>query len=174
MTGMTGASRPAAWLALAAALVLALATACTTSKPPVPHHSPTTAPTYPATISPPVPRGTLRVTGVLRDGMPVRAAGLSWLPPRVLRGDKLLSFGVGYAWQACTAPSGGQGSHCATAADATATPFAAQRYLAGHDDTGKYLKVTVTATEVVETNAYAVHPASFAFSVFRTSRRSMN
>ncbi|HYB86780.1 MAG TPA: endo alpha-1,4 polygalactosaminidase [Streptosporangiaceae bacterium] len=166
MTGATGAARAAARLALAAALVLLLATACTTSsKPPAPHHSPTTAPTYPAAISPPVARGTLRVTGVLRDGMPVRAAGLSWLAPRLPRGDKLLSFDVGYVWQACTAAAGGQGGHCAAAADTTATPFAAQRYVAGHADTGKYLKVTVTATEVVETS-----PATFAFSIFHTSR----
>ena len=52
-----------------------------------------------------------------------------------------------------------------TGADSTVTPFAARRYIAGHADTGKYLKVTETATEVVETD-----PATFAFTVIRVSR----
>jgi Glycoside-hydrolase family GH114 len=165
MTGMTWSSRATARLALAAAAGVLLATACTSSKPPAPHRSATTAPTYPATISPPAAQGTLRVSGVPRDGLLVQAAGLSWRPPPLPRGDRLLSFGVGYVWDACSALSGGQGSHCAAGANATATPFAAQRYLAGHADTGKYLKVTVTATEVIETS-----PATFAFSILRTSR----
>jgi hypothetical protein len=48
-------------LAFATALFLLLATACRPSgKPAAPHQSPTAAP---AASSPPVPRGTLRVTG---------------------------------------------------------------------------------------------------------------
>jgi hypothetical protein len=111
-------------------------------------------------IGPPVARGRLRVTGSLRDGGVVRASGLSWRPGPLPRGDRLLTFEVGYAWQACTTPAAG----CVAAADSTATPYAAQRYLVGHADTGKYLRIRVTAAEVVETD-----PATFAFSVVRTS-----
>jgi hypothetical protein len=105
------------------------------------------------------------VDGLPRDGSTVRAAGLSWRPSRPPSGDTLLSFEVGYTWQACAARTGGPGSHCVTGADSTVTPFAARRYLVGHADTGRYLKVTETATEVVETD-----PATFAFTVIRTSR----
>jgi hypothetical protein len=118
-----------------------------------------------AAISPPVPHGALRIAGRLRDGSAVRADGLSWRPSPLPPGDTLLSFEVGYAWQACTTRSGGPGSHCVTGADSTVTPFAAQRYIAGHADTGKYLKITETATEVVETD-----PATFTFKVIRASR----
>src|SRR5215468_6980529 len=118
-----------------------------------------------AAISPPVSRGTLRIAGLLRDGSPVRAAGLSWRPSRLPPGDKLLSFEVGYVWRACSARSGGRGRHCVKGADATVTPFAARRYVTGHADTGKYLKITETATEVVETD-----PATFTFRVIRSSR----
>ena len=111
-------------------------------------------------IGPPAARGRLRVTGSLRDGGVVRASGLSWRPGALPRGDRLLSFEVGYAWQACSTRTGG----CAAAADSTATPYAARRYLVGHADTGKYLRIRVTAAEVVETD-----PATFAFSVVRTS-----
>ena len=45
------------------------------------------------------------------------------------------------------------------------TPFAARRYVTGHGDTGKYLKLTETAAEVVETD-----PATFTFRVIRSSR----
>ncbi len=48
---------------------------------------------------------------------------------------------------------------CRPAADTTATPFAARRYVVGHADTGRLLQLTETATEVVETD-----PATFAFS----------
>ena len=48
-----------------------------------------------APIPPPRHRGTLRVTGRLRDGGTVMAAGLSWRPPPLPRGDRLLSFEVG-------------------------------------------------------------------------------
>ena len=83
------------------------------------------------------------------------AAGLTWQLPRLPGGQRLLSFEVGYAWQRCL-PSGG---HCVTAADSTATPFAAARYLVGHADTGMRLRLTETASEVVETS-----PATFAFT----------
>jgi hypothetical protein len=153
------------------ALVLALAAACTsTTASPSPQASPATRPSLtaassPASISPPVARGTLRMAGRLRDGLPVRAAGLSWRPSPLPPGTTLLSFEVGYAWQACTALSGGQGRHCSAGADASVTPFAARRYVAGHGDTGKYLKLTATATQVVETD-----PATFTFRVIRSSR----
>ena len=111
-------------------------------------------------VGPPVARGRLRVTGSLRDGGVVRASGLSWRPGRLPRGDRLLTFEVGYAWQACRTPAAG----CVAAADSTATPYAARSYTVGHADTGKYLRIRVTAAEVVETD-----PATFAFSVVRTS-----
>ena len=165
MTRMTAASR-----AGVTALVLLVAAACSTTAAtpqphasPTPRQSPTTAPPA-AAISPPVSQGTLRVAGPLRDGLPVRAAGLSWRPSPLPPGTRLLSFEVGYAWQACTALSGGRGRHCSAGADATVTPFAARRYVTGHGDTGKYLKLTETATEVVETD-----PATFTFRVVRSS-----
>ena len=106
-------------------------------------------------LPPPRHQGTLRVTGTLRDGGTVRAGGLSWRPGTLPPGDRLLSFEVGYYWSACTAAG-----QCRRAADTTATPFAARRYVAGHADTGRFLKLTETATEVVETS-----PATFSFSV---------
>ncbi|HEY2306367.1 MAG TPA: hypothetical protein VGI05_10855, partial [Streptosporangiaceae bacterium] len=109
------------------------------------------APQFP----PPRHHGTLRITGSLRDGGTVRAAGLSWRPGRLPAGDRLLSFEVGYSWNACT--SAGK---CAAGADTTATPFAARHYVVGHADASRFLKVTETASEVVETS-----PATFAFSV---------
>ena len=45
-----------------------------------------------AKLRPPQHRGTLRITGSLRDGGTVRAAGLSWRPGRLPPGDRLLSF----------------------------------------------------------------------------------
>jgi hypothetical protein len=104
-------------------------------------------------------QGRLRITGQLRDGGTVTAAGLSWHPGKLPRGDKLLSFEVAYAWHACRG-----GGKCGRAAGTTATPFAARRYVVGHADTGKRLAVTVTASEVVETSA-----ATFAFSVVSSS-----
>ena len=112
-----------------------------------------------APIPPPRHRGALRVTGRLRDGGTVTAAGLSWRPPRLPRGDRLLSFEVGYYWRSC--PASGP---CRTAADSTVTPFAARSYIVGHADTGRRLKLTETATEVVETD-----PATFSFTVIRAS-----
>ena len=154
--------RALACMAAAATLAVPLGMASTASAAP---GSPAAPSAGAAAISPPVPRGTLRTAGRLRDGSAVRADGLSWRPGRLPPGDKLLSFGVGYTWQACAARSGGSGTHCVTAADSTVTPFAARRYLVGHADTGKFLKVTETAAEVVETD-----PATFAFSVIRASR----
>ncbi|MGO8957188.1 MAG: endo alpha-1,4 polygalactosaminidase [Streptosporangiaceae bacterium] len=107
--------------------------------------------------------GRLRITGLLRDDGTITASGLTWHPGKLPRGDKLLSFAVGYAWQACASSR-----TCTRAADSTATPFAARRYIVGHADTGKRLAVTVTATEVVETD-----PATFAFSVLSSSVRAM-
>jgi hypothetical protein len=73
---------------------------------------------------------------------------------------KLLSFEVAYTWQSC-APSG---RGCTTAADSAATPFAARQYRAGHADTGRRLRVTETAAEVVQTKA-----RNFTFRVLRRS-----
>ena len=112
-----------------------------------------------ARIGPPVPAGRLKITGDLRDGGTVAARGLSWRPGRVPPGDRVLSFEVGYSWRACARRA------CARAADSTATPFAASRYIVGHGDTGRRLRVTVTATEVVQTSA-----ARFTFRVLRTRR----
>jgi hypothetical protein len=106
-----------------------------------------------------VPSGRLRIAGELRDGATVAARGLSWRPGRLPAGDRLLSFEVGYSWQAC----GARG--CAAGADSTATPFAARRYIVGHADTGRRLRVSETATEVVQTAA-----KSFTFTVLRVTR----
>ena len=122
-----------------------------------------TATTRPARAVPaphgPVAAGRLRITGALADGGTVTAGGLRWRPGGLPAGDRLLSFQVGYAWKACRAGS------CRPAADSTATPFAARRYLAGHADTGRRLMVTETATEVVQTTA-----AAFTFRVLRARR----
>ncbi|HEY1347549.1 MAG TPA: hypothetical protein VGF54_21380, partial [Streptosporangiaceae bacterium] len=162
MTRTTAPWRVPACLVAAAALAVPLMAAA----PAAPAHaSPAMRPARATAISPPVPHGTLQIAGRPRDGSVVRAAGLSWRPSPLPPGDTLLSFEVGYTWQACAARSGGQGRQCAPGADATVTPFAARRYIAGHGDTGKYLKLTATATEVVETD-----PATFTFRVIRSSR----
>jgi len=109
-------------------------------------------------IPPPVARGALRIRGQLRDGRVVHASGLSWRPGQLRSGERLLSFEVSYSWRACTARRG----RCVRGADRTATPFAARRYIVGHADTGKYLRVNETAAEVVETN-----PADFTFKIIR-------
>ncbi len=111
-------------------------------------------------IPPPVPRGTLRLVGRLRDGAAEAASGLSWHPARLPRGMTLLSFEVAYYWQRCSA----RGRGCVRAADSAVTPFAAARYIAGHADTGSWLRLTETAAEVVETS-----PATFSFRVIRRS-----
>jgi Glycoside-hydrolase family GH114 len=114
-----------------------------------------------ATIQAPVPSGRLRISGGLRDGGTVRAAGLRWRPGRLPAGDRLLSFEVAYTWQAC------RGRTCRAGADSTATPFAARRYIVGHADAGSKLRVTETAAEVVQTAA-----RDFTFKVLRVSRTS--
>jgi hypothetical protein len=109
-------------------------------------------------IGPPVAVGTLRISGRPRDGGTVLAAGLRWRPGRLPPGDRLLSFEVGYYWRSC------RSGRCHVAADSTATPFAAGRYIAGHADTGRRLRLTEVASEVVETD-----PARFSFTVLRSS-----
>ena len=103
-------------------------------------------------------KGTLKIVGDMADGGVVEAKGLSWAPPDLPSGERLLSFQVAYVWRACA------GGSCVPASDTTATPFAASRYIVGHGDVGKRLKLTETATEVVETD-----PATFSFSVVRAS-----
>ena len=112
-------------------------------------------------IGPPVAHGSLRIGGALRDGGTVTAQGLRWRPGHLPAGDTLLSFEVAFEWRTCATPAG----PCRAAADATATPFAARRYVVGHADLGRYLSVTETAAEVVETD-----PATFSFRVLRSSR----
>jgi hypothetical protein len=112
-----------------------------------------------ARIQPPVASGALRIRGDIRDGGMVAAAGLRWRPGRLPARDRLLSFEVGYSWRACS------GGTCTTGADSTATPFAARRYVVGHADTARKLRVTETATEVVQTAA-----KNFTFKVLRVSR----
>ena len=171
MTRMTAASRTGA-----TALVLLVAAACSTTAAtpqphasPTPRQSPTTAPPA-AAISPPVSQGTLRVAGRLRDGLPVRAAGLSWRPSPLPPGTRLLSFEVGYAWQACTALSGGKGRHCSAGADATETPFAARRYVTGHGDTGKTTFVEAALFRRARSSAGVPSPRRTPSAT--TSRRS--
>lgn len=108
-------------------------------------------------IPPPAAHGRLRITGHLRDGSVVAAAGLKWRPGAMPRSDRLLSFEVSYTWRSCA-------QRCVTAADTTVTPFAANRYVVGHADTARRLELTETATEVVETD-----PATFAFSLVHAS-----
>jgi hypothetical protein len=111
-------------------------------------------------IPPPWHRGTLRIAGRLRDGALVTAAGLSWHPAALPRGPSLLSFEVAYSWQSCRA----RGRQCRKAAGTTATPFAARQYRVGHADTGRWLRVTETAPEVVETQ-----PSTFTFRLVQRS-----
>ena len=111
-------------------------------------------------IPAPVHQGTLRIAGQPQDGGLVTAVGLRWSPGRLPRGTKLLSFAVAYTWQTCRA----DGTHCVTASDSAATPFAARQYRPSQPDTGRRLRVTETAAEVVETQ-----PATFTFKVIRRS-----
>jgi len=113
-----------------------------------------------AGIPPPVHHGTLRISGHPRDGATVTATGLRWHAPRLPRGMSLLSFAVAYSWQSCDAA----GTHCRAGADNTAAPFAARRYTVGHADTGRRLRLTETAAEVVQTRR---NP--FTFQVIRRS-----
>src|SRR5450756_1944679 len=104
--------------------------------------SATSATSAPATVDSGSPgrvhHGALRISGVLRDGATVAATGLSWSKPRLPHGMTLLSFEVAYTWRSC-APGG---KACTTAADSTATPFAAGDHVVGHGDTGRLLRVT--------------------------------
>ena len=113
-----------------------------------------------ASIPPPAHQGSLHVAGHLRDGSTLAATGLRWHAPRLPHGMTLLSFAVAYSWQACDS----RGQHCQAGADTTATPFAARRYVAGHADTARRLKITETAAEVVQTRR---NP--FTFQVIRRS-----
>jgi len=113
----------------------------------------------PRALAGPVPSGRLRITGDLRDGATVTARGLSWRPGRLPAGDRLLSFEVGYSWKACSAKG------CRAGADSSATRFAARQYVVGHADTGRRLRLTETATEVVQTTA-----KQFTFTVIRARR----
>jgi hypothetical protein len=76
-----------------------------------------------AAIPPPAHHGTLRVSGLPRDGMAVTATGLRWRVPRLPHGMSLLSFEVAWSWQSCDAA----GTHCRAGADTAAAPFAARR-----------------------------------------------
>ena len=122
-------------LSLAAAFALAVA-ATGVATPASASGSPAraSAPRGASTIPPPGHSGTLRITGSLRDGGTVRAAGLSWRPGRLPSEDRLLSFEVGYYWEACTAAG-----KCAAGAGTGVAPFAARRYVAGHADTSRFL-----------------------------------
>jgi Glycoside-hydrolase family GH114 len=111
-------------------------------------------------VPPPGHRGRLQVTGPVRDGGLVTAAGLSWSPGRLPAGQTLLSFEVGYSWQSCAA----RGGRCRKGAGSSATPFAARQYRVGHADAGRWLRVTETATEVVETDR-----ATFTFQAVQRS-----
>jgi hypothetical protein len=150
--------RPGRRLPILAAAAVAAALA------PLAAGAPASAARSAASASAPIPapahHGTLRIGGQSRDGGVVTASGLAWHAPRLPRGVKLISFAVAYTWQSC-APSGG---HCTTAADSTATPFAARQYRAGHADTGRRLRVTETAAEVVQTKS-----RNFTFRVLRRS-----
>jgi hypothetical protein len=160
--------RPGRWLPILAAAAVAAALAPLAAGAPVsaaavsaaPVSAARTAATASAPIPAPAHHGTLRISGEPRDGAVVTASGLAWHAPRLPRGDRLLSFGVAYTWQSCAA----NGRHCRTAAGSTATPFAARRYRAGHADTGRRLRVTETAAEVVQTKA-----RNFTFRVLRRS-----
>jgi hypothetical protein len=99
----------------------------------------------PSSIPAPVHQGKLLITGPFRDGATVAATGLSWRAPTLPHGLKLVSFAVAYTWQSC-APGAKQ---CRSAAGSTATPYAARYYVVGHEDTGRVLRITETATEVV-------------------------
>src|SRR5882672_6063263 len=125
MTRLVRAAIAAAMIALGAGALAPASLAATTA---------TTAPAVlagaaadrAAKVSIPVPvhRGALRISGTFSDGSKVAAAGLSWHASKLPAGWKLVSFAVAYTWQSCT-PGG---TKCKTAADTTATPFAARDY----------------------------------------------
>jgi hypothetical protein len=133
----------------AVVLVAMLAPAEAGGTPPAGAAPPTGAAASAASIPPPRAAGTLRITGPMRDGARVRAAGLKWSPGQLPRGDRLLSFEVAYEWSSCARRSGS----CRPGADRIVTPFAARSYVVGHNDVGRLLRLREVATEVVETNA---------------------
>ena len=151
--------RPAGLTALIAGLALVPLTAVTPASAAGTAAAAAAAAGSPA-LPAPVHHGTLRITGEPRDGAVVTASGLSWHAPRLPHGDRLLSFEVAYTWQSCAK----DGRGCRAAADTAAAPFAARRYRAGHADTGRRLRVTETASEVVQTQA-----RNFTFRVLRRS-----
>jgi len=146
-------------LALATATVLSL-TSLTAWLPAPAAHAALPLGAFGAGIPPPGHHGTLRVSGVPRDGAAVTATGLRWRAPRLPPGMSLLSFEIAWSWQSCDAA----GTRCRAGADTTAAPFAARRYRAGHADTGRRLRVTETAAEVIQTRR---NP--FTFQVIRRS-----
>src|SRR6516162_2278322 len=119
-----GHARPAGRLARAAASAAALTLVSLSTAAAVPAASAAPVPAAPAA---PVPRpgyaGTLRISGVLRDGSVVTAEGLRWHAPRLPRGMTLLSFAVAYSWQRCAAG----GRRCAAGADSAAAPRSEER-----------------------------------------------
>ncbi len=151
-------TRQATGIAAATVLTIGIAWAVGVGVPP--SMASASAATAHAKIQPPVASGRLRIAGDLRDGGTVAARGLRWRPGSLPAGDRLLSFEVGYSWRSCHAGT------CVAGADSTATPFAAQRYIVGHADAGRRLRVAVTATEVVQTAA-----SNFTFKVLRVTRR---
>ena len=151
-------TRQATGIAAATALTLGITLAVGVEVPPSMASAASQGQPH-ARIQPPVATGRLRIAGHPRDGGTVAARGLRWRPGALPAGDRLLSFEVGYSWQACAAGT------CAAGADATATPFAARLYVVGHADTGRRLRLTETATEVVRTTA-----RNFKFKVLRVSR----
>jgi hypothetical protein len=168
MTVIARASMTMALAAAAAALTAGMLTPASRAAPAVPAAAAVpaarAAPGAAAGIPAPVPAGALRISGALRDGATVTAAGLSWHVPRLPRGMSLLSFEVAYTWQSC-APGGGS---CRTAAGSTVTPYAAREHVVGHADTGRVLRLTETASAVVLTQA-----ATFAFQVVQRSATTM-
>ena len=144
----TGSPRALHRFASAGALLLALL-AANVGVGTAAHGSTARVATLAGAIPAPVSHGALRVRGTLRDGGVVVASGLSWEPPQIPPGDKLLSFEVAVYWRSCTATK--TASRCVVAADTTSTPFAAHRYVVGHADVGRHLRVIEKATATVET-----------------------
>jgi len=144
MSSRTRAGLAAVAVALAAGTVAPAALAAPVSPSSAGNAPASTAPAA-VSVTGPARQGTLRLSGPLRDGFTVAAAGLSWHPSALPAGWKLVSFEVAYAWQSCSAA----GTGCKAGADTTAMPYAARCYLVGHSDAGRRLRLTETATEVV-------------------------
>ena len=149
--------RPTRPVVMTAALAVVFALTGTGWSGGLPARASAAVPARSAAIPAPTAHGRLHIAGTLRDGKAIRATGLHWQTSRLPAKDTMLSFEVSYTWQSC-------GAKCVTAADSTATPFAASRYVVAHADTGKRLRLTETATEVIETD-----PATFAFTLVKAS-----